>query len=202
MQADYDYLFKILLIGDSGVGKSCLLNRFTEDIFSENYISTIGVDFKIRTLDIDSKTIKLQIWDTAGQERFRVITSAYYRGAHGIILVYDVTSEMSFKNLSYWLDETAKFASENINKLIVGNKCDVVKREVEFITAKEFAENLNISYLETSAKTGTNVSQIFRDIAYNLLNNVNVTSTTRANKVKPTILYQGQPEAAVGRGCC
>ncbi|KAK0832473.1 ras GTPase, partial [Friedmanniomyces endolithicus] len=95
----YDYLFKLLLIGDSGVGKSCLLLRFADDTYTESYISTIGVDFKIRTIELDGKTVKLQIWDTAGQERFRTITSSYYRGAHGICVVYDVTDMDSFNNV-------------------------------------------------------------------------------------------------------
>mmetsp|Transcript_49208 Transcript_49208/g.71860 ORF Transcript_49208/g.71860 Transcript_49208/m.71860 type:complete len:109 (+) Transcript_49208:102-428(+) len=105
MNPEYDYLFKLLLIGDSGVGKSCLLLRFADDTYTESYISTIGVDFKIRTITQDSKTVKLQIWDTAGQERFRTITSSYYRGAHGIIVVYDVTDMESFNNVKQWLHE-------------------------------------------------------------------------------------------------
>merc|ERR1712159_656276 len=103
MNPEYDYLFKLLLIGDSGVGKSCLLFRFADDTYQESYISTIGVDFKIRTVELEGKTIKLQIWDTAGQERFRTITSSYYRGAHGIIVVYDVTDQESFNNVKTWL---------------------------------------------------------------------------------------------------
>lgn len=102
--------------------QSCLLLRFADDTYTESYISTIGVDFKIRTIDLDGKTIKLQIWDTAGQERFRTITSSYYRGAHGIIIVYDVTDLDSFQNVKQWLHEIDRYASENVNKLLVGNK--------------------------------------------------------------------------------
>ena len=138
-----DYLFKLLLIGDSGVGKSCLLLRFADDTYTESYISTIGVDFKIRTIELDGKTIKLQIWDTAGQERFRTITSSYYRGAHGIIVVYDVTDVESFNNVKQWLHEIDRYACDNVNKLLVGNKCDLTsKKVVEYQTAKEFAEQL------------------------------------------------------------
>jgi len=119
-----DYLFKLVLIGDSGVGKSCLLLRFADDAFTESYISTIGVDFRFRTVKIDKKTVKLQIWDTAGQERFRTITSAYYRGADGIIMVYDVTSVESFDHVNDWLNEVNRYASEGTCKLLVGNKND------------------------------------------------------------------------------
>lgn len=106
MNSEYDYLFKLLLIGDSGVGKSCMLLRFADDSYTESYISTIGVDFKIRTIEIEGKTVKLQIWDTAGQERFRTITSSYYRGAHGIIITYDTTDLETYKHVPYWLKET------------------------------------------------------------------------------------------------
>merc|ERR1712013_845506 len=133
MNPEYDYLFKLLLIGDTGVGKSCLLLRFADDTYTESYISTIGVDFKIRTIELEGKTIKLQIWDTAGQERFRTITSSYYRGAHGIIVVYDVTDMDTFKNVPQWLEEIDRYACENVNKLLVGNKSDMTsKKVVEF----------------------------------------------------------------------
>uniref|UniRef100_A0A3Q4MKP7 RAB1A, member RAS oncogene family b n=1 Tax=Neolamprologus brichardi TaxID=32507 RepID=A0A3Q4MKP7_NEOBR len=118
------------------VGQSNLMNK-KHDILNESYISTIGVDFKIRTIELDGKTIKLQIWDTAGQERFRTITSSYYRGAHGIIVVYDVTDQESFNNVKQWLQEIDRYASENVNKLLVGNKCDLTtKKVVDYTTAK------------------------------------------------------------------
>ena len=112
------------MIGDTGVGKSCILLRFADDTFTENKISTIGVDFRFRTVKLDKRVVKLQIWDTAGQERFRTITSAYYRGADGIILVYDVTSEESFNHVNDWFIEVNRYASENTCKLLVGNKID------------------------------------------------------------------------------
>mmetsp|Transcript_18964 Transcript_18964/g.21787 ORF Transcript_18964/g.21787 Transcript_18964/m.21787 type:complete len:123 (-) Transcript_18964:275-643(-) len=122
MNPDYDYLFKILLIGNSGVGKSSLLLRFADDTFTDNFMPTIGVDFKIRTLEVDGKTIKLQIWDTAGQERFKTITSSYYKGAHGIIVVYDITDKESFKNIDTWMNEVEKHASDNVSRILCGNK--------------------------------------------------------------------------------
>jgi len=162
MSNDYDYLFKLLLIGDSGVGKSCLLLRFAEDSYTESYLSTIGVDFKIRTIDVDGKTIKLQIWDTAGQERFRTITAAYYRGAHGIVVVYDVTDSESFENVRMWLKEIERYAADYVEKLLIGNKSDLIaKKVVEYSIAKEFADSLNIPFLETSAKDSTNVDEMF-----------------------------------------
>ncbi|KAL6471213.1 hypothetical protein MHYP_G00198630 [Metynnis hypsauchen] len=166
MNPEYDYLFKLLLIGDSGVGKSCLLLRFADDTYTESYISTIGVDFKIRTIEMDGKIVKLQIWDTAGQERFRTITSSYYRGAHGIIIVYDVTDQESFNNVKQWLEEIDRYACENVSKLLVGNKSDLTsKKVVDFTTAKEFAEPLKIPFLETSAKNASNVEKAFLTMA-------------------------------------
>ena len=166
MNPEYDYLYKLLLIGDSGVGKSCLLLRFADNTYTESYISTIGVDFKVRTIELEKKTIKLQIWDTAGQERFRTITSSYYRGAHGIIVVFDVTDQVSYNNVKQWLKEIERYACENVNKLLVGNKCDLDdKRQVAHETAKEFADDLQISYIETSAKNATNVDETFIKIA-------------------------------------
>ncbi|KAM3616648.1 uncharacterized protein V6R79_021213 [Siganus canaliculatus] len=166
MNPEYDYLFKLLLIGDSGVGKSCLLLRFADDTYTESYISTIGVDFKIRTIDMDGKTVKLQIWDTAGQERFRTITSSYYRGAHGIIIVYDVTEQESFNNVKQWLDEIDRYACENVSRLLVGNKSDLVgKKVVDAATAQDLASSLKISFLETSAKSSDNVERAFLTMA-------------------------------------
>ncbi|XP_029372556.1 ras-related protein Rab-1B-like isoform X2 [Echeneis naucrates] len=162
----FDYLFKLLLIGDSGVGKSCLLLRFSDDTYTDSYISTIGVDFKIRTIDMDGKTVKLQIWDTAGQERFRTITSSYYRGAHGIIIVYDITEQESFNNVRQWLDEIERYACENVSRLLVGNKSDLVsKKVVDAATAQDLASSLRIPFLETSSKTSDNVEKAFLTMA-------------------------------------
>jgi small GTP-binding protein len=160
---DFDYLFKLLLIGDSGVGKSCLLLRFAEGSFSDSFMSTIGVDFKIKSLQFeDGKVVKLQIWDTAGQERFRTITSSYYRGAHGIIIVFDVTDEESFKNVTSWISEIENYASESVCKLLVGNKTDLAEqRVVTRQQAEELAQRLGIPYIETSAKTADHVEEAF-----------------------------------------
>jgi len=159
-----------VLIGDSGVGKSCLLLRFADDAFTESYISTIGVDFRFRTVKIDKKTVKLQIWDTAGQERFRTITSAYYRGADGIIMVYDVTSSDSFDHVNDWLKEVNRYASEGTCKLLVGNKSDrTADRVVTTESAKEFADELGIAFLETSAKSAKNVEEAFLTLAGELI---------------------------------
>lgn len=161
-----DYLFKLLVIGDSGVGKSSLLLRFADDTYTECFIATIGVDFKIQTIELDGKTIKLQIWDTAGQERFRTITTSYYRGTHGIIVVYDVTDNDSFNNVKQWLHEIERYANEDVNKLLVGNKSDLTaKRMVSTEQGKEFADSLGMAFLETSAKTAQNVQQAFLTMA-------------------------------------
>uniref|UniRef100_A0A672ZRY3 Ras-related protein ORAB-1-like n=1 Tax=Sphaeramia orbicularis TaxID=375764 RepID=A0A672ZRY3_9TELE len=198
-----DYLFKLLLIGDSGVGKSCLLLRFADDTYTESYISTIGVDFKIRTIELDGKTIKLQIWDTAGQERFRTITSSYYRGAHGIIVVYDVTDQESFNNVKQWLQEIDRYASENVNKLLVGNKCDLTtKKVVDYTTAKEFADSLGIPFLETSAKNATNVEQAFMTMAAEIKKRMGPGATAGGGEKPNVKLTPGTTVKPSSGGCC
>jgi len=158
---DYDYLFKLLLIGDSGVAKSCLLYRFADNTYEGWTGVTVGVDFKIRTLDIDGKIVKLQIWDTGGAERFQTITSNYYRDAHGIIIVYDVTDAVSFTNVKKWMGEMDLNAPQSVNKLLVGNKADLEKKVVDFSEAKEFADSFSMPFLETSAKSSQNVDDAF-----------------------------------------
>ena len=205
MSPEYDYLFKLLLIGDSGVGKSCLLLRFADDTYTESYISTIGVDFKIRTIELDGKTIKLQIWDTAGQERFRTITSSYYRGAHGIIVVYDVTDNESFNNVKQWLHEIDRYACENVNKLLVGNKIDLVtpnkKRVVTTEQGKEFADSLGIEFLETSAKTRVNVEQAFMTMASQIKARMK-TQPAAGSAQKAGVNLRSQKVGAAQGGCC
>lgn len=184
---EYDYLFKLLIIGDSGVGKSSLMNRFSDNIFNETFINTIGVDFKIRTINMDGKVIKLQIWDTAGQERFRTIVSSYYRGAHGIMVVFDITNKESFENIPMWCEEIKKYAAGSVKKILIGNKSDFdTKRQVAYSEAKELADSMNMTYIETSAKTALNVEKSFYDLASMLQNNMVVCNNkTDINVVKP-----------------
>ncbi|XP_074601674.1 ras-related protein Rab-8A-like isoform X2 [Brevipalpus obovatus] len=158
----YDYLFKLLLIGDSGVGKTCILFRFSEEVFHQTFISTIGIDFKIRTIELEGKKVKLQVWDTAGQERFRTITTAYYRGAMGIMLVYDVTNEKSFENIKNWVRNIEEHASSDVDKMILGNKCDKDEdREVTKERGEQLAIEYGIKFMETSAKTNINIEEAF-----------------------------------------
>ena len=181
---EYDYLFKLLIIGDSGVGKSSLMNRFSDNVFSESYINTIGVDFKIRTIEVNGKTIKLQIWDTAGQERFRTIVSSYYRGAHGIMIVFDITDKDSFNNVRMWTEEIKKYASSNVKTILIGNKADFEsKRQVEYSEAKEYADSNNMNYFETSAKTALNVEKSFFELASLLINNVVINTNKTEIKI-------------------
>ncbi|KAH9678710.1 ras-related protein rabd2c [Citrus sinensis] len=187
MNPEYDYLFKLLLIGDSGVGKSCLLLRFADDSYLDSYISTIGVDFLVISFVLNMQ------WDTAGQERFRTITSSYYRGAHGIIIVYDVTDQESFNNVKQWLNEIDRYASENVNKLLVGNKCDLTdKKVVSYETAKAFADEIGIPFMETSAKDSLNVEQAFMAMTADIKNRM-ASQPAMNNARPPTVQIKGQP---------
>ncbi|AEO61575.1 hypothetical protein MYCTH_2140896 [Thermothelomyces thermophilus ATCC 42464] len=162
---EYDFLFKVVLIGDSGVGKSNLLSRFTRNEFNLDSKSTIGVEFATRSIQIDGKTIKAQIWDTAGQERYRAITSAYYRGAVGALLVYDISKSLSFENVTRWLKELRDHADSNIVIMLVGNKTDQRHlRAVPTEDGKNFASENGLSFIETSALEATNVDLAFQNI--------------------------------------
>ncbi|KAH7387432.1 hypothetical protein KP509_16G022800 [Ceratopteris richardii] len=162
---DYDYLFKVVLIGDSGVGKSNLLSRFTRNEFSLESKSTIGVEFATRSINVDGKTIKAQIWDTAGQERYRAITSAYYRGAVGALLVYDITRHVTFENVERWLKELKDHTDANIVVMLVGNKSDLRHlRAVSTEDSQNFAENEGLYFMETSALESTNVENAFKQV--------------------------------------
>ncbi|CAH8637878.1 unnamed protein product [Schistosoma margrebowiei] len=162
----YAYLFKYIIIGDTAVGKSCLLLQFTDQRFQPVYDLTIGVEFGARMVNIGDKQIKLQVWDTAGQESFRSITRSYYRGAAGALLVYDVTRRDTFNHLASWLQDARQHASPNMVITLVGNKCDLdARREVKQEEAEAFARENNLLFLETSAKTGVNVEQAFATTA-------------------------------------
>ncbi|KAK1164752.1 ras-related protein Rab-26-like [Acipenser oxyrinchus oxyrinchus] len=166
----YDIAFKVMLVGDSGVGKTCLLVRFKDGAFlAGSFISTVGIDFRNKVLNVDGVKVKLQIWDTAGQERFRSVTHAYYRDAHALLLFYDVTNKTSFDNIQAWLTEIYEYAQQDVVLMLLGNKADatherVVKREEGEKLAKEFG----VPFMETSAKTGMNVELAFMAIAKEL----------------------------------
>ncbi|KAK9110736.1 hypothetical protein Sjap_018796 [Stephania japonica] len=169
-----DYVFKTVLIGDSAVGKSQILSRFARNEFSVDSKATIGVEFQTRTLEIEHKSVKAQIWDTAGQERYRAVTSAYYRGAVGALLVYDITKRQSFDHVPRWLDELRGHADKNIVIMLIGNKSDLENdRAVPSEDAKEFAEKEGVFFMETSALEATNVETAFLTVLTAIFNIVN-----------------------------
>ncbi|GAK66173.1 rab-type small GTP-binding protein [Moesziomyces antarcticus] len=203
----YDFLIKLLLIGDSGVGKSCLLLRFCDDAWTPSFITTIGIDFKIRTIELDGKRIKLQIWDTAGQERFRTITTAYYRGAMGILLVFDVTDQKSFENVRTWHANIEQHASEGVSKILIGNKSDwEEKRAVSMEQGEELAKELGIPYIETSAKSNANVEEAFfnlaREVKTRLIDTAAVTQASPAAAAAGNVNVNSAPKSGATGGCC
>jgi len=185
---EYDYLFKVVLIGDSGVGKSNLLSRFTRNQFNLESKSTIGVEFATRSIKCDNKTIKAQIWDTAGQERYRAITSAYYRGAVGALLVYDISKAVTYENVERWLNELRDHADSNIVIMLVGNKSDLRHlRAVPTEQAAALAEKHGLSFIETSALDSTNVELAFQKILTEIFHIVNGGKQLETKKDAPSV---------------
>ena len=206
-EQEYDYLFKLLLIGNSSVGKSSLLFRFVENVWDDNFVPTIGVDFKLKTLEINGKKVKLQIWDTAGQERFKNITSSYYRGGNGVLVVYDITDRESFENLTSWLIEIEKNANKNVYKLLIGNKCDLEeKRKISVQEGKEFAESNGMKFIETSAKDNTKVQEAFELLTTEIIkSNLNKDkSPTQKETTRQIHLSQNTQDISGTKksGCC
>ena len=201
---DYEFIFKVLLLGNSNVGKSSLFLRFVDDIWNDTFVPTIGVDFKIKNLEIDEKKIKMQIWDTAGQERFKNIISSYYRGAHGILLIFDVTDKESFKNLSNWLIEIEKNGNKNVLKLLIGNKTDLEdKRVISYNQGKEFADTYGLKYIETSAKKNMNVKEAFETLGRELMS-MNIDKKTSNQKQNKKISVSKAQDLNLEKqgGCC
>ncbi|KAK7266831.1 hypothetical protein RIF29_19488 [Crotalaria pallida] len=208
----YDYLFKYIIIGDTGVGKSCLLLQFTDKRFQPVHDLTIGVEFGARMVTIDSRPIKLQIWDTAGQESFRSITRSYYRGAAGALLVYDITRRETFNHLASWLEDARQHANPNMTIMLIGNKCDLShRRAVSKEEGEQFAKENGLLFLEASARTAQNVEEAFIRTAGKILQNIQEGVFDVSNESFGIKVGYGRPQGqsgardgtvAAGGGCC
>ena len=188
-------VYKVLLLGDSTVGKTCFLMKYTDKTFQDIHMATIGLDYRLRSMKLKSgKSIKLQIWDTAGQDRFRAITKNYYKGSHGIILIYDITNTQSFENVKTWVNQIREEASSNVIIYIAGNKVDMEdERKVDRDDGEKLAEELGFPFVETSAKNGININETFEDLVERI-DKVYGNTPQKPNKNK---LYK-----AKGRKCC
>ncbi|CAD8088843.1 unnamed protein product [Paramecium sonneborni] len=206
---DYDYLFKIVLIGDSGVGKTNILKRFINNEFQLESKPTIGVEFATKTIQQSGKAVKCQIWDTAGQERYRAITHAYYRGAVGAFICYDVTREATFKNTEKWLAELKDHADGNIVIIMIGNKIDAIdQRTVRTDEAQNYCEQQKIGFIETSALDGTNIDLAFNKIVENIFNTIGSKTVKKVVQVESEHVVLSEPKVTQTKpkknseGCC
>ena len=192
--------FKILTIGESGVGKTCILRRFVENKFLKNHLATIGIDFKTKTLNINNQEIKLKIWDTAGQERFRNITTQYYKGADGIVLIYDVTDDASYEKIRDWMAQIlSNTKREDIGLVLLGNKCDMEPRAVTEEQGNKMAEELKVSYFETSALTGQGINEAFNELTRDIMKRKGVDNGGNENLELKNNISKKKKD---GNGCC
>ena len=210
-ESSYELLYKVIIIGDTAVGKSNILSRYVKDEFSSNSKSTVGVELGIKFLKIKNTKTKIQIWDTAGQERYRAITSSYFKGSNGCFIVYDITNEASFNNIENWYEQIQKETSKDIPILLVGNKCDLEdERKVPIEKGKEKAQNLNCAFFETSALKKINIDKIFEELVNNIYektggnkndDDINVELVKDDKAVNLNEVKNGENEKKKG-GCC
>lgn len=199
----YNFVFKVVLIGESGVGKSNLLSRFTKNEFNHDSRTTIGVEFSTRTIEINGLTVKAQIWDTAGLERYRAITSAYYRGAVGALLVYDITKHLTYESVERWLKELYEHADAHIVVMLVGNKSDLEsERSVPTEEARAFAEKNDILFLETSALLSTNVEAAFNNVLEEIHQKVSSKEVVRGSINAVSINRPASENSEQKKPCC
>ncbi|KAH8365515.1 hypothetical protein KR093_001635 [Drosophila rubida] len=202
-EENFDFLFKIVLIGDCCTGKTSILQRFKTGNYVERHGNTIGVDFSMKTIEVEGKQVKLQIWDTAGQERFRTITQSYYRANNGVIIVYDITKRSTFANLQKWIEEVRRYTASNVLIILIGNKCDLEEeREVDFEEARQMCQYIPeiLFVMETSAKENTNVEDAFRCLATELKRQHD-SSSVQAIDENTVQLGQGKPLKSCSSSC-
>ncbi|XP_034111003.1 ras-related protein Rab-43 [Drosophila albomicans] len=202
-EENFDFLFKIVLIGDCCTGKTSILQRFKTGNYVERHGNTIGVDFSMKTIEVEGKLVKLQIWDTAGQERFRTITQSYYRANNGVIIVYDITKRSTFANLQKWIEEVRRYTASNVLIILIGNKCDLEEeREVDFEEARQMCQYIPeiLFVMETSAKENTNVDDAFRCLATELKRQHD-SSSVQAMDENTVQLGQGKPLKSCSSSC-
>ena len=197
MSSEQTQTFKILTIGESGVGKTCILRRFVENKFIKNHLATIGIDFRTKVINVYGRDVKLKIWDTAGQERYHNITSQVYKGSDGIILIYDVGEEETFIKIKDWIEQIkSNISEEEISLILVGNKCDITERRISKEKGKEMADSLKINYYETSALNGTGINEAFEGLAKEIL------KKRKTNSERTISLVSSNEKKIEKKGCC
>lgn len=204
--SNFDYSFRVILVGNAASGKSTMLMRYAENEYKNNYQATIGIDFKVKTLMADGKTVKLQIWDTAGQEAFRTVTCSYYKGASGVVVCYDVTDRSTFNALDGWFEEMEKYCSQNVSKILVGTKIDMGEssRQVSYEEGAEVAKKLGIKFYESSSKDNININEAFDQITREMLSKVKATpkNSNEGQKDKVRLNSQKNGGSKNSGGCC
>ena len=199
MSSDSNHTFKILTIGESGVGKTCILRRFVENKFLKSHLATIGIDFRTKIIHVYGKDIKLKIWDTAGQERYHNITSQIYKGADGIILVFDVNEEISFTKIKDWIEQIKSNVSQDeISLILLGNKCDIEERAISKEQGQQMANSLQINYYETSALNGTGINEAFEGLTKEIMKKKKVINSDG----RTISLTSNQKPKNQKKGCC